>query len=107
MLNGVRDQLVDDKAKRHGEISPDNARVGVDCQRPDMIGAARRRRDAPAKVGEILVKRDRPDIIRFMKVFVNGRYGPDACGSIVELSAAFLARLACMCRGSIRSAGCF
>jgi hypothetical protein len=39
----------------------------------------------PAKVDKILVKRDRSDIVRFMKVFVSGSYGPNACGGIVEL----------------------
>ena len=50
MLNGVRDQFVDDKAKRHREISADDERVGVDCNRPGLIGAARCRRDLLAKV---------------------------------------------------------
>ena len=86
MPNGVRDQFVDDKAERHREVSADDERLGVDCQRPGAIGAARCRRDVPAKVDEILVKRTCSDVVRFMKLFMNGSYGRNARGGIVELA---------------------
>jgi hypothetical protein len=86
MLNGVRDQFVDDKAKRHREISTDDERVSVDCDRPGLIGAARCRCDFLAKVDEIPVKRDRSDVVRFMKLLMNGSYGRDARGGFVELT---------------------
>jgi len=40
-----------------------------------LIGAARCRCDFPAKVNEILVKRDRSDVVRFVKLLMNGGYG--------------------------------
>jgi len=86
MLNGVRDQFVDDKAKRHREISADDERVDVDCNRPGLIGAARCRRDFLAKVDQIPVKRDRSDVVGQMKLVMNGCYGRNARGGVMELT---------------------
>ncbi len=97
MLNGVRDQFVDDKAKRHRKISADDERVGVDCDRPGLIGAARCRCDFPAKFDEILVKRDRSDVVRHVKLSMNGCYGRNARGCIVELTCSDPAVVACIC----------
>jgi hypothetical protein len=72
MLNGVGDQFVDDQAKRHRDIRADDERVGVDRQRPGSIGAARCRGDFPAKVDEILVKRDSSGVVTFVELFVQG-----------------------------------
>ena len=43
-------------------------------------------RDFPAKVDEISVKRHRSDVVRLMQLLMNGSYGRNARGGIVELT---------------------
>src|ERR1700691_5883606 len=85
MLNGVRDEFVNNKTKRHREIRADDERIGIDCQCPGSIGAARRSCDFSAKVDKVPVKRDRSDVIRYMQLSMNGSYGCNARGGGVEL----------------------
>ena len=86
MLNGVGDEFVHDETNGHRKIGADDERNGVDGQRPGVIRTARRRRNFPTEIDEIPVKRDSSDVVRFMKLLMNGGDSGYAGGSIVELT---------------------